>query len=146
MKKLTLAMRIGMIVLALAVGAVASHGIAAKKEVEYIAETMAHADKMDVGLYIFGDAESITVSDPAELDEIRAVLSDIQYKGLCKSRNMIQPSDRVCSVLVSTPETSATITLYPSGHAQSSYIAGEPLDTALKNTDALYETVRSFFE
>ena len=40
----------------------------------------------------------------------------------------------------------AVITLYPSGHDQSSYITGEPLDTALKNTDALYETIWSFFE
>ena len=146
MKKLTLAMRIGLVVLALAVGAVASREIAAKREVQFITESVAHAEKMEVSLYIFGDAESITVTDPAELDAIRAALSDIQYKGLCISRDLIQPSDRACSVLVSTPETSATITLYPSDHAQSSYITGEPLDTALKNTDALYETIWPFFE
>ena len=144
MKKLTIAMRIALVVLALAVGAVASREITAKKEVQYIAETMAHADTMEVSLH--GDGANIAVTDPAALEEIRAALSDMQYKGLCKSRNFIQPSDRACSVLVSTPETSATITLYPSGHEQSSYITGEPLDTALKNTDALYETVWSVLE
>lgn len=144
MKKLTLAMRIAMIVLALAVGAVASREIAAKREVQFITESVAHAEKMEVSLQ--GDGGIIAVTDPSEMDAIRAALSDIQYKGLCTSRDLIQPSDRACSVLVSTPETSATITLYPASHEQSSYIAGEPLDTALKNTDALYETIWSFFE
>ena len=144
MKKLTLAMRIGLVVLALAVGAVTSREIAAKREVQFITESVAHAEKMEVSLQ--GDGGIIAVTDPSEMDAIREALSDIQYKGLCISRDLIQPSDRACSVLVSTPETSATITLYPASHEQSSYITGEPLDTALKNTDALYETIWSFFE
>lgn len=144
MKKLTIAMRIALVVLALAVGTVASREIAAKKEVQYIAETMARADTMEVSLR--GDGESVAVTDPAALEEIRGALAGIQYKGLYKSRNLIQPSDRACSVLVSTTAASATITLYPAGHEQSSYITGEPLDTALKNTDALYETVWSVLE
>lgn len=177
MKKLTLAMRIGLVVLALAVGAVASREIAAKREVQFITESVAHAEKMEVSLYIFGDAESITVTDPAELEKIITALSAIQYKGLYKGRNYIEPSDRACSIHVVAQGTHATMTLYPSGqdqasyiteeplepglvikgayavitlylsdHAQSSYITGEPLDTALKNTDALYETIWSFFE
>lgn len=101
---------------------------------------------MEVSLYIFGDAESITVTDPAELEKIITALSAIQYKGLYKGRNYIEPSDRACSIHVVAQGPHATMTLYPSDHAQSSYITGEPLDTALKNTDALYETIWSFFE
>lgn len=146
MKKKLFVMRAALIVIALVVGAMAHIHIAAKKEVQSITGAMAHADKMEVTLYDTASGEKITVTDPSELEKISAALSNIQYKGPYISRNLIQPSDRACSVIVTTPGTHATMTLYPSGHDQSSYITGEPLDTALKNTDALYETIWSFFE
>lgn len=176
MKNKTLVMRIVLIVFALVVGTVANLHIAAKKEVQSITGAMAHADKMEVSLHNSVSGESLTVTDPAELEKISAALSDIQYKGPYKSRDLIQPSDHACSIVVSVsgshetmtlypsdndqpsyitsepPEPGlvagayAVITLYPADHDQSSYITGEPLDTALKNTDALYETIWSFFE
>lgn len=176
MKKKTLIMRAVLIAIALVVGAVANREIAAKKEVQSITGAMAHADKMEVTLYDSVNGESITVTDPAGLEKIRAALSDIRYKGLYKSRDLLQPSDYACSIVVSVSGTHETMTLYPADHDQPSYITsdppepglvagayavitlypadhdqsscltGEPLDTALKNTDALYETIWSFFE
>ena len=176
MKKKLFIMRAVLIVIALAVGAMAHIHIAAKKEVQTLTGAIAHADKMEVTLYNSVNGARITVTDPAELEKISAALSDIQYKGPYKSRDLIQPSDQACSIVVSVSGTHETmtlypagddrpsyitseppepglvagayavITLYPSGHDQSSYITGEPLDTALKHTDALYETIWSFFE
>ncbi len=176
MKKKTLIMRVVLIAFVLVVGAMAHIHIAAKKEVQSITGAIAHADKMEVSLHNSVSGEKITVTDPAELEKISVALSDIQYKGPYKSKDLIQSSDYACSIIVSVSGTHETMTLYPAGddrlsyitseppepglvagayavitlypadHDQSSYLTGEPLDTALKNTDALYETIWSFFE
>lgn len=146
MKKKT---RTGIIVFALIIVAagvyIAALNIQGRKEVRRITETMARADTVEVSLKNYETGESAEVSDPAELEKIREALSGIQYKGMCKGKDLIQHGDRVYSLILTAGETHVTMTLYPAGHDQSSYIDNDPWDVSLKNTDALYETIQPFF-
>ena len=130
MTKKTLTIRSVLIAIALVVGAVANREIAAKKEVQSLTGAMAHADKMEVTLHNSVSGEKITVTDPAELEKIRAALSDIRYKGPYKSRDLIQPSDQACSIVVSVSGAHETMTLYPADHDQPSYITSAPRSPA----------------
>lgn len=146
MKKKT---RTGTIVFALIIVAVgvyiAALNIQGRKEVRRITETTPHADTMEASLKNYETEESVEASDPAELERIWEALSCIQYKGLCKGKDLIQPGDRVYSLILTAGESHVTMTLYPAGHDQSSYINDDPWGISPKNTDALYETLQPFF-
>ncbi len=90
MKKKT---RTGIIVFALIIVAVgvymADLNIQGRKEVRRITETTPHADTMEASLKNYETGESVEASDPAELERIWEALSCIQYKGLCKGKDLI---------------------------------------------------------
>lgn len=146
MKKKT---RTGIIVFALIIVAVgvyiAALNIQGRKEVRRITGATLHGDTMEASLKNYETGESVEVSDPAELEKIREALSGIQYKGLCKGKDLIQPGDCAYSLILTAGESHVTMTLYPTGHDQSSYINDDPWDISLKNTDTLYETLQLFF-
>lgn len=146
MKKKT---RTGIIVFALIIVAVgvymAALNIQGRKEVRRITETTPHADTMEASLKNYETGESVEASDLAELERIWEALSCIQYKGLCKGKDLIQPGDRVYSLILTAGESHVTMTLYPAGHDQSSYINDDPWGISPKNTDALYETLQQPF-
>lgn len=147
MKK-TLIVRTAFIVLALVMCAVAAINVQAMQQVRRVTEILGPEDKMEASLKNYETGETIQVTDPAELEKICDSLSALKYKGFYMGRkldkNWVQPGDQAYSLIVSTDEFQEVLTLYAPGN--QSYIARKSLNIALKNTDAIYDTVQSIFE
>ena len=147
MKK-TLIVRTAFIVLALVMCAVAAINIQAMQQVRRVTEILGPEDKMEASLKNYEAGETIQVTEGSDLEEICDSLAALKYGGLYLGRKFgkswVQPGDQAYSLIVSTGEFQEVLILY-APHDQS-YIVWEPLNITLKNTDALYETIWSFFE
>ena len=147
MKK-TLIVRTAFIVLALVMCAVAAINIQAMQQVRRVTEILGPEDKMEASLKNYETGENIQVTEASDLEEICDSLAALKYGGLYLGRKFgkswVQPGDQAYSLIVSTGEFQEVLILY-APHDQS-YIVWEPLNITLKNTDALYETIWSFFE
>lgn len=147
MKK-TLIVRTAFIVLALVMCAVAAINIQAMQQVRRVTEILGPEDKMEASLKNYETGETIQVTEVSDLEEICDSLAALKYGGLYLGRKFgkswVQPGDQAYSLIVSTGEFQEVLILY-APHDQS-YIVWEPLNITLKNTDALYETIWSFFE
>ena len=147
MKK-TLIVRTAFIVLALVMCAVAAINIQAMQQVRRVTEILGPEDKMEASLKNYEKGETIQVTEASDLEEICDSLAALKYGGLYLGRKFgkswVQPGDQAYSLIVSTGEFQEVLILY-APHDQS-YIVWEPLNITLKNTDALYETIWSFFE
>ena len=147
MKK-TLIVRTAFIVLALVMCAVAAINIQAMQQVRRVTEILGPEDKMEASLKNYETGDPIQVTEASDLEEICDSLAALKYGGLYLGRKFgkswVQPGDQAYSLIVSTGEFQEVLILY-APHDQS-YIVWEPLNITLKNTDALYETIWSFFE
>ena len=147
MKK-TLIVRTAFIVLALVMCAVAAINIQAMQQVRRVTEILGPEDKMEASLKNYETGETIQVTEASALEEIcdslAALTSGGLYLGRKFGKSWVQPGDQAYSLIVSTGEFQEVLILY-APHDQS-YIVWEPLNITLKNTDALYETIWSFFE
>ena len=147
MKK-TLIVRTAFIVLALVMCAVAAINIQAMQQVRRVTEILGPEDKMEASLKNYETGETIQVTEASDLEEICDSLAALKYGGLYLGRKFgkswVQPGDQAYSLIVSTGEFQEVLILY-APHDQS-YIVWEPLNITLKNTDALYETIWSFFK
>lgn len=147
MKK-TLIVRTAFIVLALVMCAVAAINIQAMQQVRRVTEIMDWSGKVEVSLKNYETGKNIQVTEASDLEEICDSLAALEYGGLYLGRKFgkswVQPGDQAYSLIVSTGEFQEVLILY-APHDQS-YIVWEPLNITLKNTDALYETIWSFFE
>ena len=148
MKRKTLAVRVIFIASVLMVTTVAAINIQAMQQVRRVTEILGPEDKMEASLKNYETGETIQVTEASDLEEICDSLAALKYGGLYLGRKFgkswVQPGDQAYSLIVSTGEFQEVLILY-APHDQS-YIVWEPLNITLKNTDALYETIWSFFE
>ena len=148
MKRKTLAVRVIFIAIVLMVTTVAAINIQAMQQVCRITEIMDWSGKVEVSLKNYETGKNIQVTEASDLEEIGDSLAALKYGGLYLGRKFgkswVQPGDQAYSLIVSTGEFQEVLILY-APHDQS-YIVWEPLNITLKNTDALYETIWSFFE
>lgn len=144
MKRKTLAVRIIFIAIVLMVTTVAAINIQAMQQVCRITEIMDWSGKVEVSLKNYETGEKVQVTEASDLEEICDSLAALKYGGLYLGKSWVQPGDQAYSLIVSTGEFQEVLTLY-APHDQS-YIVWKPLNITLKNTDALYETIWSFFE